>query len=89
MESLINALKALEASTLPDSYDVINNKDTLEIKTIVSLAEEVLIGQEGQCNWDAIDKLAEQGFAVYPGDKDQFGWLTGCIETTKGVIVYG
>ena len=89
MDSLINALNALEASTLPDSDDVINNMNTPEITIILCLAEQVLIDEQGRCNWDAIDELMRHGFPVYAGDQDRFGWLTGCIETTKGVIVYG
>ena len=30
------------------------------------------------------------GFDVYAGEKDSFGWLTGCIEFPDGrVLVYG
>ena len=29
------------------------------------------------------------GYDVTAGEKDSYGWLTGCIHTNKGIIVYG
>ena len=34
-------------------------------------------------NFDNIEILKQYGFNVFPGDKDSFGWLTGCIRTKK------
>lgn len=48
-----------------------------------------LITPEGRPNFQAIAKVEEAGFRVYPGDRDSFEWLTGCIKTNKGVIVFG
>jgi transketolase len=33
--------------------------------------------------------LQKHNYYVYPGEQDRFGWLTGCIDTSKGTIVYG
>ena len=63
--------------------------DDKELVLIESLAEELLIKDNGQCDWSNIDKLKELGFNVYAGDEDSFGWLVGCIETKNGIIVYG
>lgn len=56
---------------------------------ITSLAEDALIAEGGRCNWDNIALVKAAGFSVYAGEKDSFGWLTGCIDTKKGTIVYG
>lgn len=50
-----------------------------------------LLIKEGHCNWSNIKKLKELGFDVYAGEKDSFGWLTGCVEYPdhERVVVYG
>ena len=64
---------------------MINNK----INTILNMCASLLIDDEGHCNWTHIDLLKKSGFYVYPGEQDRFGWLTGCIDTQKGTIIYG
>jgi hypothetical protein len=56
---------------------------------IVQLCDELLITDDGACNWPNIMYLRHYGYRVYAGEQDSFGWLTGCIETRKGIIVYG
>lgn len=63
--------------------------DDKELVLIESLAEELLIKDNGQCDWSNIDKLKEAGFDVYAGDEDSFGWRIGFIETKNGIVVYG
>ena len=53
------------------------------------LADEVLITDAGGCDWAAIHQLRHFGYAVYPGERDSFGWLTGCIEKNHRILVYG
>ena len=79
---------------MPDSEDRILNNDTNEvvekfIEEVSGLASDVLVGDEGQCLWDRHELLKGAGYNVFPGERDRFGWLTGCIQTKKGVIVYG
>lgn len=33
--------------------------------------------------------LKQSSFDVYPGEQDRFGWLTGCIQLKRGMIVFG
>lgn len=33
--------------------------------------------------------LKHSGFDVFPGEQDRFGWLTGCIQLKRGMIVFG
>lgn len=94
METLIKLLKQVEEFDMPDSEDYILNNDTNEvvhkfIEVVSGLASEVLVGDEGQCLWDRHELLKGAGYSVFAGEKDRFGWLTGCIQTKKGVIVYG
>ena len=58
---------------------------------VVSLCDKYLITNAGQCNWDNIRVLRNNGYRVFAGEKDGFGWLTGCVQKNndKRVVVYG
>ena len=69
------------------SWEFITNAGEIE-----QLACDLFIEEGGGCDWDAIDSLEEESGGLYrigPGETDGFGWLTGCIHTPKGIIVYG
>ncbi len=98
MEQLLTALNAIEAAAS------IANSSTYEGKTWLTngyqedydpLVQEVLehagvlITNEGRPDWHAHAVLKGNGFRVTKGESDSFGWLTGCIHTSKGIIVYG
>lgn len=94
METLLEFLKQVEEFKITDCNARLlnNNKDKLIrdfISEVSALASEVLVGDKGQCLWDQHKILEDAGYAVFAGEKDSFGWLTGCIQTRKGVIVYG
>ena len=94
MDNLLTLLKELESTTLSTEPDrVLNNlEDCPEaelIQSLSGLANDLLIDHEGRCIWSLHDELTNAGFPVFAGEKDSFGWLTGCIQTTKGIIVYG
>jgi len=84
LEKLLELLKNLNASDLPDNYD-----NYIKNNEIESLACDTLIESNGECLWDNHDVLNKNGFSVFAGERDRFGWLTGCIQTEKGIIVYG
>lgn len=48
-----------------------------------------MITSGGACNWENIYKLRKCGYAVYPGDKDSFGWLTGVVTKGGKKLVFG
>lgn len=50
-----------------------------------------LIAPNGTCNWDNVKILKKLGYNVYAGDRDSFGWLTGCVKKfgDNRVLVYG
>ena len=94
MEKLLEKLEQL--------YDTQNNsysdegyaeyfKESDLYDEIEGLCNEYLITESGGCNWDNICVLRSKGYSVYAGEKDSFGWLTGCIQK-KGdnrIVVYG
>lgn len=60
-------------------------------KKVVDLCEEHLFIKGGYCNWTNIRTLHENGYRVFAGKKDSFGWLTGCVQKNndKRIIIYG
>jgi len=61
------------------------------VRNLVSsgLMEDVLIKEGCEPNFKAHRELRSFGFEVFRGGTDEFGWLTGCIQTKKGILVYG
>jgi hypothetical protein len=95
MDRLIQSLKAIEAAQLEEDDDsILNNlEESHPLKELINMAigqaDELLVTDQGQCNWDNHEVLKKSGFPVFPGERDRFGWLTGCIQTTKGILVFG
>lgn len=93
MSALINLLKQLEADDTISytQYLTDGEEDSLPtlIQDIITLACGNLITNKGGCNWTNINWLKGEGFNVTTGEQDSFGWLSGCIHTSKGTIVYG
>ena len=72
--------------------DLDGNKDTKYSDLAIELecdACKYLIRGNGQINYERKNILEENGFKVYPGDKDSFGWLTGVIERNDRKLVFG
>ena len=59
------------------------------IQEVVGAANIALVTTDGHCLWENHARLNAAGFRIFPGEQDSFGWLTGCITTTKGIVVYG
>lgn len=93
VETLIKALLALtdEDFDEPDEADVRYAKTTSATEECEEIANTLLISNGGRCNWVNIKALQQHGFDIYAGEKDSFGWLTGCIGFPDGerVLVYG
>jgi hypothetical protein len=94
MENLVECLRKLEASELPDAdghEDVyIRSKDHPLVVTIADMACHVFIDEDGKPLFEEMDRLLEEyGYLIFPGERDRCGWLTACIQTKKGVIVFG
>lgn len=92
VQKLILSLQKLDEEYANSVRLTLDDKDyPIELmKEIETLACGCLISQGGGCHWENIAKLRDLGYNVFPGEKDSFGWLTGCIRTKTGiVIVYG
>jgi hypothetical protein len=75
-----------------DTIQVTNNhydrSHPLVIATL-HLANEILIGDDGHPDRPNMDKVIQKGFHIFPGEVDRYGWLTGCIELSRGIIMFG
>jgi hypothetical protein len=94
MDDLLTILKQIDALEMKNSYArLLNNSKNKDVKDLAekasALADTILIGPNGNCLWDQHDVLKAAGYDIFPGERDSIGWLTGCIQTTKGVIMYG
>jgi alpha-amylase/alpha-mannosidase (GH57 family) len=84
LDLIIALLRQIEED---DSIEFINTSYTHPfIQSIIYLADNVLTGDD---NFKNIKYIQEKGFPIFPGEQDRFGWLTGCIQLKKGIIVFG
>ena len=95
---LLNELKRFEELNFRGVSVLNNYKSKNKLKTaliqhiinkIIVLADKYLVTIDGQPNYDTIELLNDSGFYIGPGERDRFGWLTGIINTKKGMIVFG
>ena len=95
---LVKLLKQVEGNEyITCVYNEEENREFARFpEELIVLAEEIdeeasalLIGRDGRPNYEAMAELKKLGYEVVPGETDSFGWLTGCIVTKKGEIVYG
>lgn len=88
---LIEALNKIQGRVdlLTEDGEYFNNNNS-EVQEAESLALEELITSSGQPNYVAILEMAAYGYEVYPGERDSFGWLIGCIQKGDGpILVFG
>lgn len=87
---LIKALKNIEASKEIKKSRYLHENGEHPLLLEASLAaDDALITKEGQPNFRVFPLLREAGYRVFRGSYDGFGWLTGCIRTKKGILVFG
>lgn len=75
-------------------YDLDDNGNPTEnavlMDKIEALAQEVLITADGHPDYKSIQDMKKYGYKVYAGERDSFGWLTGCIQKGNGpIFVFG
>lgn len=67
-----------------------HEKHILAIKyAITSLADHLLITDQGDCDWDNHMRLEAHGYNVRAGETDSFGWLSGRICCSDFEVYYG
>ena len=87
MAELIIAL--LEAIIADDDIKIYGeNYDSVHplVNAVIYLANDYLTSDDRHIHMRAIK---EKGFHIFPGEQDRFGWLTGCIQLPRGIIVFG
>lgn len=97
VQDLLGYLAAIDAAhELPDvptqgdeEEPCLQSEDHPAVAAVIRAADDVLITAAGCCNWPAIEQVRAAGYPVFAGEVDRFGWLTGCIATRKGIVVYG
>ena len=91
MQRLVECLQLVDESSLPDDLDVrLIVEDHPSIDEIIFIATRLFISDEGDPLFDEIDRLQQEyGYFIFPGERDRFGWVTACLQTKKGFIVFG
>ncbi len=94
----MSPFKVEEVNTIIGLLRIIDNDQTISldleegprnplISAVIYLADEYLTCEINgkQC----IQEIKDAGFDVFPGEQDRFGWLTGCIQMKRGIIMFG
>lgn len=93
MDKLLEALKKLyeDKNNIYQEEGWTGFNESELYNEVVDLCDEYLITNGGHCNWDNICILRDEGYSVFAGEKDSFGWLTGCVRKNDDlrVVVYG
>ena len=89
-ENFITQLK--ELFDAKDDFSTVNNgsiKYNEEANKLSAEACEYLISSDGSVNYLNKKILEENGFKVYPKEKDLFGWLIGAIRRNNRELMFG
>jgi len=87
MDAFIKLLKLIEDSVEEESeYLPADNKFVI---LAGPLANDLLITKDGKPNWYNIQDIRHSGYDVFAIERDQFGWLIGGVQTSKGVLTFG
>ena len=92
MEELIKGLAELENSEEVVKSKYLHDQNYPEaifkVEIVSGLANCLVRG--GDPDWTAIKAIEEKThYSVFAVEKDSFGWLTLCILTKKGILVFG
>lgn len=81
---IIGLLKMIDND---ETISITTEKSNPLINSVIYLADEYLTCEiHGK---RAIQEIKNAGFDVFPGEQDRYGWLTGCIQMKRGIIVFG
>ena len=96
MESLLKVLEKLysiqdNSYLFEDDGRTYFQSNDVVYEEAEALCNEKLITNNGLCDWDNIGVLRNNGYRVFAGEKDGFGWLTGCVQKNGDprILVYG
>jgi hypothetical protein len=81
--ALLQAIDADETIKINgENYDITHPL----VNAVIYLANEYLTADDRHIHMRV---LKQKGYNIFPGEQDRFGWLTGCIQLPRGVIVFG
>lgn len=96
METLLKALEELydiqdDSYVFEEDGNTYFECDNEIVYNVENLCAEKLIAKGGLCNWSNIRVLRDNGYRVFAGEKDGFGWLTGCVQKNGDprILIYG
>lgn len=89
LELLIYLLKTINNDESIQNLTKSEFNENPLVSAVKYLANICLIDNEGNPNSDNIKEVSQNGFPIYPGEKDRFGWLTGCIDIKDKTILFG
>jgi hypothetical protein len=93
IDELISYLIDIEVSDEIESVPILNfgyiEDRHLLVQNAVYVADQVLLLPDGKRNIPNEIQLQQEGFYVSCLEGDGFGWLSGGIHTSKGIIAYG
>lgn len=72
---------------IDEGLDLVEYND--EANRLSGDACKYLITYDGDVDYKNKRILESNGFKVYPGESDSFGWLTGVIERNNRKLVFG
>ncbi len=86
LDLIIYLLKRIEVD---DSVEITNTSYKYLhplVQSVIYLADILLTGED---KFQNMKYIQQKGFPIFPGEQDSFGWLTGCIQLKKGIIMFG
>jgi len=89
LDLLILLLKRIDYDESIDVIDDLYSSTHSLVSAAKFLANEYLIGDDGHPDRQYMDIISSAGFPIFPGEQDRFGWLTACIQLSRGIIVFG
>ena len=91
-EDLCLLIHLLQRVNEDESIEVVNHFYSSShplVSAAIFLANNCLIGDDGHIIRENIDEVIRAGFPIRAGEMDRFGWLTGVIELSRGMIMFG
>jgi hypothetical protein len=89
MEELVALITQVEYNAHLQPVTFLTDEHHPAVARIRVLLNDLMITEEGDVDKENQSALLRLGWAIYPLDYSQSGWLLGALLTTKGDIVYG
>lgn len=92
MKILLKYLTILENNDKIQPIRYISTSKDEDVKSLLyyikNRASKLLIKESGLPNLENIKYLKENGHEVFGGDMDLDIWNSGCLKTSKGIIIF-